>query len=109
MKINPAYAMEIQAQIPTALCAIHNFICIHNPSEDNPPADNKDEGDRFLEDGLGTDVVTKDDAEAVEENNEHEFCQEADLDGLDVMENDDDDATDNKDVTDNEDAADDDK
>ena len=28
------YDVKVQAQIPTALCAIHNFICIHNPQEE---------------------------------------------------------------------------
>jgi hypothetical protein len=27
----PAYAMEIQAQIPAALCMLHNFIRVHDP------------------------------------------------------------------------------
>jgi hypothetical protein len=29
----PKYSMEIQARIPTALCAIHNFICTHDADE----------------------------------------------------------------------------
>lgn len=31
--IGPEYSMEIQAQIPAALCAIHNFIRIHEPED----------------------------------------------------------------------------
>ena len=30
----PEYNMQIQAQIPAALCAIHNFISHHDPDED---------------------------------------------------------------------------
>lgn len=29
----PEYSMDIQAQIPTPLCAIHNFICEHDLQE----------------------------------------------------------------------------
>lgn len=29
----PEYSMDIQAQIPTTLCAIHNFICEHDLQE----------------------------------------------------------------------------
>ena len=28
------YSIQIQARIPTALCAIHNFIRIHDPAKD---------------------------------------------------------------------------
>ena len=31
--IAPKYSLDIQAQIPTALCAVHNFICLHDPDE----------------------------------------------------------------------------
>jgi DDE superfamily endonuclease len=33
--LGPEYQYSIQAQIPAALCAIHNFIRIHNPSEED--------------------------------------------------------------------------
>lgn len=33
LHIAPEYNMNIQAKIPTALCAIHNFICEHDPQE----------------------------------------------------------------------------
>lgn len=33
--IGPEYQYSIQAQIPAALCAIHNFIRTHNPSEED--------------------------------------------------------------------------
>jgi len=29
----PEYDLNVQAQIPTALCAIHNFICVHDQGE----------------------------------------------------------------------------
>ena len=32
--IAPEYSLEIQACIPAALAAIHNFICHHEPGED---------------------------------------------------------------------------
>ncbi|KAG2056069.1 hypothetical protein BDR06DRAFT_881014, partial [Suillus hirtellus] len=35
--LSSPYAMGIQAQIPAALCSIHNFICLHDPAEDNLP------------------------------------------------------------------------
>lgn len=31
--ISPEYGMEIQARVPAALCAIHNFILTHDPGE----------------------------------------------------------------------------
>lgn len=34
--IPPEYSVKVQAQIPSALCAIHNFIRIHDPQEDEP-------------------------------------------------------------------------
>jgi DDE superfamily endonuclease len=54
----PEYNLDIQARIPAALCAIHNFIVIHNPDEeqihagdendengdDNAPFDNHHDG-----------------------------------------------------------------
>lgn len=33
LTIPPEYSMAIQARIPPALCAIHNFIRIHDPDE----------------------------------------------------------------------------
>ena len=37
MVIPPEYSVKVQAQIPSALCAIHNFIRIHDPKEDKLP------------------------------------------------------------------------
>lgn len=31
--ISPKYSIEIQVRIPTALCALHNYICTHDPDE----------------------------------------------------------------------------
>ena len=31
--LSPEYSLEIQAQIPAALCTIHNFICTHDVDE----------------------------------------------------------------------------
>jgi hypothetical protein len=111
--------MEIQAQIPAALCALHNYICLHDPSEGHLPADDEDEG---VEDGgLGADMAAEDDAAAIEEDNEEEFCQgsvmrdriaaamcmqyqcvvqERGLDTLDIMDDDKDAAADATDDTD---------
>jgi hypothetical protein len=41
----PEYNLEIQARIPAALCAIHNFICIHDSDEEVTAADNGDDHD----------------------------------------------------------------
>ena len=40
----PEYSMDIQARLPPALAALHNFIRIHNPDEivDILPPDNVD-------------------------------------------------------------------
>jgi hypothetical protein len=35
--IPPEYSVKVQAQIPSALCAIHNFIQIYDPKEDELP------------------------------------------------------------------------
>lgn len=40
--LSPEYPMTIQARIPAALCAIHNFISTHNP-DDNVLPDDDDE------------------------------------------------------------------
>jgi len=36
----PEYNLNIQAHIPTALCAIHNFIYEHDPIDKPPKPDN---------------------------------------------------------------------
>jgi len=42
--IGPEYDIIIQAQIPVALCAIHNFICIHNPQEELTDEESHNQG-----------------------------------------------------------------
>ncbi|KAG2745074.1 hypothetical protein P692DRAFT_20742611, partial [Suillus brevipes Sb2] len=75
----PAYAMEIQAQIPAALCVLHNFIRVHDPSESNIPIDDEDgEADVGAEDAVA-DTRDAEDATAMEEDNEHDFRQAAEL------------------------------
>jgi len=37
--LSPAFSLDIQAQIPAALCTIHNFIRFHDPSEGAIPDD----------------------------------------------------------------------
>jgi hypothetical protein len=47
--IPPEYKMDLQVRIPMALCAIHNFICQHDPEEihdfDMPTNDTEGEED----------------------------------------------------------------
>jgi hypothetical protein len=40
--LTPEYSLEIQARIPAALCAIHNFICIHDPIDEVMYTDDDD-------------------------------------------------------------------
>lgn len=47
--IAPEYSMDIQAQIPVALCAIHNFINAHDPNKDA-----LEEISNFFDDGVGS-------------------------------------------------------
>lgn len=42
----PEYAPDVQARIPAALCAIHNFIWQQDPSEGPLPTDNISSGYR---------------------------------------------------------------
>jgi hypothetical protein len=48
--LSPEYNIDIQVKIPTALCAIHNFIRKHDPNEgellmqENVDVDDADEG-----------------------------------------------------------------
>jgi hypothetical protein len=56
--------MEIQAQIPAALCTMHNYICVHDPTNGNLPADDGDNEDGYLEDGPA-DVVAEEDVTGV--------------------------------------------
>lgn len=56
--IGPGYSVEVQAQIPAALCAIHNFIRLHDSQGDELPdaeeliardADDRDDVARQIE------------------------------------------------------------
>jgi hypothetical protein len=38
LQLAPEYSLDIQARIPTALCAIHNFIQCHDADEESPSA-----------------------------------------------------------------------
>ncbi len=39
LRLAPAYKYPIQARVPAAACAIHNFISCHDPIEGNLPGD----------------------------------------------------------------------
>lgn len=69
--------MEIQAQIPAVLCAMHHYIHLYDPGDDNLPTDDRDNEYSFLEDGLDADVVMEDDVAAIQKENDDEFCQGA--------------------------------
>jgi hypothetical protein len=104
--------MEIQAQIPAALCTMHNYIRVHDPTNGNLPADDGDDEDGYLEDGPA-DVLTEDEVAAMEDNG-YDFCQgaamrdriaaamwtqyqcivvECGLEGLDIMDSEEDEDT----------------
>jgi hypothetical protein len=53
--IAPEYDMTIQARIPPALCALHNFICRHDPSDIEDYIDNDNPSHlRANDPGFGT-------------------------------------------------------
>lgn len=60
--IAPEYSLNIQAQIPTALCAIHNFIRVHDPDE----ATLSEVADFFVDDNSGSGFNPAGSAEEVE-------------------------------------------
>jgi hypothetical protein len=48
----PEYSLQIQARIPAALCAVHNFISIHDPAEGTIlTVDDDDDNDAALDHG----------------------------------------------------------
>lgn len=49
------YSLDIQARIPVALCAIHNFIISHQPDEEALPDDDPDGLPGLQEDTNGAD------------------------------------------------------
>ena len=51
----PEYSMEVQARIPAALAAIHNFISIHNPH--NQPISSTSDGAAQMYDNVDEDVT----------------------------------------------------
>lgn len=53
--VAPEYDMDIQARIPPALCALHNFIRRHDPSDINDYIDNDNPTHiRANDPGIGT-------------------------------------------------------
>ncbi|KIM56854.1 hypothetical protein SCLCIDRAFT_131712, partial [Scleroderma citrinum Foug A] len=56
----PEYNIQIQACIPAALCAIHNFICIHDGDEDPVGGEDYDELDEHGVGGTGVTTMTPD-------------------------------------------------
>ena len=45
MHLAPEYTLEVQARIPAALAAIHNFTCRHKPGEEEEDGEGEGEGD----------------------------------------------------------------
>ena len=65
--LSPKYNLQIQAQIPAALCAVHNFIRFHDPDEGPAP-----DADDFLDDeGTGQhDAVEEEEHNVVQDSRE---------------------------------------
>jgi len=63
--------MELQAQIPTALCTVHNFICMHDSTNipTNKASDEDDEDWQGEYSGANDDDDNDDDNEEEEEEN----------------------------------------
>jgi hypothetical protein len=67
----PAYGMDIQGQIPAALCALHNFIREHKSDDDDQTLNQdgmagiKSDNDATHEQAAGPDTTDKDDIMAV--------------------------------------------
>ena len=59
------FSIEIQAQIPTALCAVHNFIRKHDSLEDDLDSDETGDDEEHAEsiDDLGTDGAAEIDSD----------------------------------------------
>jgi hypothetical protein len=58
--IAPQYSLQVQAQLPAALCALHNFIRIHSKDDgDDEYSDehNEDEGGTFGSDDFDTPTI----------------------------------------------------
>lgn len=64
--LSPKYNLQIQAQIPAALCTIHNIIRLHDPQE-GPLPDADEPPD---EDGVEQLAAVTDDEDDVQDRNE---------------------------------------
>jgi hypothetical protein len=53
----PEYSLEVQARIPAALAAIHNFISIHNP-HDQPISSTASGGGQMYSEDVDVDVAS---------------------------------------------------
>ena len=74
--ISPEYKIGIQARIPTALCALHNYIRAHDPQEGHLPQ-TADLHDNPTHQGQPTDQALTDDVSGhavVGDANAHAFC-----------------------------------
>jgi len=63
LSLGPEYNLSIQAQIPAALCALHNFIRIHDPQEEELADEEYDNQGSYTGDGFVRQVSN------VEDNN----------------------------------------
>jgi hypothetical protein len=72
----PEYGLRIQAQIPSALSAIHNFICIHDRDE-GPLLEERDLHDRIGYILGDMDLAVEDDREATEMRDKRDRIAEA--------------------------------
>lgn len=100
MHLAPEYNIEIQAQIPVSLAALHNFISIHDPREG--PVIGGGTGHNTFDDAEGyEDQVLQDGHEAIQEHDEkrdqivevmwtdyQQICQERGRDGNDPFDGD---------------------
>ena len=82
----PEYSLQIQARIPAALCAIHNFITIHNPADDttltvdddddNAPFNHDHEASTAASTEIDTPLMKRDCIAQVMWDNYLEICQQ---------------------------------
>ena len=75
----PEYAPDVQARIPAALCAIHNFIQQQDPSEGPLPTDNISSGYRH------DDTVVESNNEVPGGSDQGDFSEENVEDGYSTM------------------------
>ena len=55
--LTPEYSLEIQARIPAVLCAIHNFIGIHDPIDETIYTDDNDSNNSVVFDDNTTEAI----------------------------------------------------